>query len=106
MSEAKTCRRTIMILTGVILVSGLIIFWKFIVGNQILAYTDIGSDTYDQYLMSYQTIINHLKTGNFSLWDFKNGYGSNLDAMNLYDPFLIMIYITGVLFSAEKIYDL
>ncbi|MCI6996631.1 MAG: YfhO family protein [Eubacterium sp.] len=106
MREAKTCRKTIMILTGLILVSGLIIFWKFIFGNQILAYTDIGSDTYDQYLMSYQTIINHLKTGNFSLWDFKNGYGSNLYAMNLYDPFLIMIYITGVLFSAEKIYGL
>lgn len=106
MNESKTCKKAMIILTGLIMMSGLIIFWKFIFGNQILAYTDIGSDTYDQYLMSYQTIINHLKSGNFSLWDFKNGYGSNLYAMNLYDPFLIIIYITGILFGAEKIYGL
>lgn len=106
MNELKTCKKTMMILTGLILVSGLIIFWKFIFGNQILAYTDIGSDTYDQYLMNYQSMIHHIKNGNFSLWDFKNGYGSNLYAMNLYDPFLMMIYLTGVLFGAEKIYGI
>lgn len=106
MSKAKTSKKTMMILTGLILVSGLIIFCKFIFGNQILAYTDIGSDTYDQYLMSYQSLIHHMKNGNFSLWDFKNGYGSNLYAMNLYDPFLILIYMTGVLFGAEKIYGI
>ena len=106
MNKAKTCKKTMVILTGLILVSGLIVFWKFIFGNQILAYADIGSDTYDQYLMSYQSVINHLKSGNFSLWDFNNGYGSNFYVMNLYDPFLIVIYLTGVLFGTKKIYDI
>ena len=56
--------------------------------------------------MNYQSLINHIKNGGFSLWDFKNGYGSNLYAMNLYDPFLMMIYLTGLLFGTEKIYGI
>ena len=33
MNKAKTCKKTMVILTGLILVSGLIVFWKFIFGN-------------------------------------------------------------------------
>ena len=65
MYESKTCKKSIILLTGLLLVSCLFIFRAFLFGNQLLAFTDIGSDTYDQYLMHYQTIINHLQEGSF-----------------------------------------
>lgn len=99
-------RKSMGALTGILLISCIFIFWKFLFGNQILAYTDIGSDTYDQYLMGYQTVINHLRDGSFSLWDGNNGYGTNMFSMNLFDPFLILIYLVGTLFGPDKIYGI
>ena len=92
------------VLTGFLLISCLCIFAQYIFGNQLLAFTDIGSDTYDQYLMQYQTIIQHLREGSFSLWDFNNGFGTNMYAISLFDPFLLLLYLIGVLFGPSKIY--
>ena len=106
MNNIKTGKKSMLILTGLLLVSCLFIFKNFLFGNQILAYTDIGSDTSAQYLMHYQTIINHIQEGSFSLWDFNNGVGINMFSLNLFDPFLMLIYLLGVLLGSEQIYGL
>lgn len=127
MYEAKNCKKTAQyrpervcpadcgpgvswksmgILTGILLISCIFIFWKFLFGDQLLAYTDIGSDTYDQYLMGYQSIINRLRDSSFSLWDGNNSYGNNMFSMNLFDPFLILMYLVGALFGPDKIYGI
>lgn len=106
MYESKTCKKSIILLTGLLLVSCLFIFRAFLFGNQLLAFTDIGSDTYDQYLMHYQTIINHLQEGSFSLWDFNNGFGINMFSLNMFDPFLLLLYLFGTLFGVDKIYGM
>lgn len=104
MKKTQINKKSMLCIGILLLISCLFIFKKFLFGNQILAYTDIGSDTYDQYLMHYQGIINHLKNGTFSLWDFTNGYGANVYTYNLFDPFLILLYLFGTLFGAEQIY--
>ena len=38
-----------------------------------MIFNDIGSDTWQQYIMNYTSIVNHLRDGSFSLWDFNNG---------------------------------
>ena len=56
--------------------------------------------------MHYQTIINHLQEGSFSLWDFNNGFGINMFSLNMFDPFLLLLYLFGTLFGADKIYGM
>lgn len=106
MCQAKTSGKSISLLLGLLLLSCLFIFAPFLFGDKLLAFTDIGSDTYDQYLMHYQTIISHLREGSFSLWDFNNGFGVNMFSLNLFDPFLMLLYLFGVLAGAEHIYGL
>ncbi len=104
MSQARTNKKTIGILSGLLLITCLVVFHKFIFGNLVPVFTDIGSDTYDQYLMHYQTIIHHLLEGDLSLWDFNNGMGINLFSLNLFDPFLMLLYLYGSLFGVSHIY--
>ena len=61
-----------------------------------MIFNDIGSDTWQQYIMNYTSIVNHLRNGNFSLWDFNNGLGINQFNFNLFDPFLMLLYGAGV----------
>lgn len=104
MCQNKTGKRSVLILEGLLLVSCLFIFGSFLFGNDLLVFTDIGSDTYDQYLMHYQTIISHLQEGSVSAWDFNNGFGINMFSLNLFDPFLMLLYLFGWLTGREHIY--
>lgn len=106
MKEIKIQKKSIGILLGVVLISSILVFKNFLFGGQYLAYTDIGSDTAGQYLMHYQTIINHLREGSFSLWDFNNGVGINMYSLNLFDPFLMVIYGLGTVLGNKVIYEM
>lgn len=98
----KTKKRKQDLLTAFALVimlglSCLVIFKDYLFGNQLLIFNDIGSDTWQQYIMNYTSIVNHLRAGDFSLWDFSNGLGINMFNFNLFDPFLMLLYAFGVL---------
>lgn len=72
------------------------IFRDYLYGNDLMIFNDIGSDTWQQYIMNYTSIVNHLRDGSFSLWDFNNGLGINQFNFNLFDPFLMLFYGVGV----------
>lgn len=72
------------------------IFRDYLYGNDLMIFNDIGSDTWQQYIMNYTSIVNHLRNGSFSLWDFNNGLGINQFNFNLFDPFLMLLYGVGV----------
>lgn len=72
------------------------IFRDYLYGNELMIFNDIGSDTWQQYIMNYTSIVNHLRDGSFSLWDFNNGLGINQFNFNLFDPFLMLLYGVGV----------
>lgn len=72
------------------------IFRDYLYGNDLMIFNDIGSDTWQQYIMNYTSIVNHLRDGSFSLWDFNNGLGINQFNFNLFDPFLMLLYGGGV----------
>ena len=98
----KTKKRKQDLLTAFALVimlglSCLVIFKDYLFGNQLLIFNDIGSDTWQQYIMNYTSIVNHLRAGDFFLWDFSNGLGINMFNFNLFDPFLMLLYAFGVL---------
>ena len=77
-------------------VSCCFMFRDYLFGNELMIFNDIGSDTWQQYIMNYTSIVNHLREGNFSLWDFSNGLGINMFNFNLFDPFLMLLYAIGV----------
>ena len=70
--------RTVLILEVLLFFSGLLIYSQFVFGDRFLAFgtfADVGSDTVQQYLMHYHSVVNHIRDGNVSFWDFNNGFG-------------------------------
>lgn len=89
--------KTRLLLLAALFVSCLVIFNRYIFGNEVMVFNDVGGDTWQQYTMHYASIVNHLREGNFALWDFTNGFGTNMFNMNLFDPSLMLLYLLGVL---------
>lgn len=89
--------RFVAYLLGLMLLSACFMFDDYLFGDQLMIFQDIGSDTWQQYIMNYSAIVNDIRDGSFSLWDFSNGFGVNLFNFNLFDPFLMLLYGLGVL---------
>lgn len=86
-----------------LLISCMIMFGQYLFGNSLMTFNDIGSDTWQQYVQQYATIIRHLQEGNLTFWDFNNGLGTNMLSLNLFDPSLMLIYLLGTIFGISKI---
>lgn len=84
------------LLFGIMWISCMVMFTDYLFGNELMIFNDIGSDTWQQYIMNYTSIVNHLRDGSFALWDFTNGVGVNVFNFNLFDPFLMLLYGLGV----------
>lgn len=97
----KECRAQILLLMFLLLGS-FYVLQEYLFGNQLLVFNDIGSDTWQQYVMQYATVVKHLREGNFTLWDFYNGLGTNMLSMNLFDPSLMLLYLLGCLLGTQK----
>lgn len=95
--------QSLLLLWGLILASCLIIFRSFLFGDLLVVFNDSGSDTRQQYLMQYATIVNHLKNGNYSLWDLNNGFGASMFSLNMSNIFLMLVYLAGYLFGIGRI---
>lgn len=99
--------QTRLLLLAALFFSCLFIFRSYLFGNLIMVFDDVGGDTWQQYTMQYASIVNHLRAGNFSLWDFTNGFGINLFSLSLFDPSLMLLYLIGVILgSAHMLYYL
>lgn len=97
-NEKKVQRALVLCL----LLGSFFVLWEYLFGEKLLVFNDIGSDTLQQYVQQYATIVNHLREGNFTLWDFYNGLGTNMLSMNLFDPSLMILYVLGVIFGTQK----
>lgn len=95
--------RSLILIWGLTGLSCLFIFRRFLFGNWLVVFSDAGSDTKQQYLMQYSTIVNHLRDGNLSLWDFNNGFGTSMFALNMSNIFLMLVYLAGYLFGVGRI---
>lgn len=96
MDKKNTSVKVMSLLAALLIISSCFMFRDYLFGNQLMVFNDIGSDTWQQYIMNYTSIVNHLRDGSFSLWDFNNGMGINLFNFNLFDPFLMLLYAIGV----------
>lgn len=102
-NKGKVSLITLICLWGLILAAGLLIFHNYILGNECMVFGDVGSDTKQQYIMWYNGIANQLRNGGLSAWDFHDGFGINSYYLNLFEPFLWLVYLTGALLGPERI---
>ena len=65
---------------------GLAIFWRFVFGDGVLLYRDIGSDSLTKYYADFVHLSNYIRTDGFPSWSFHIGMGQDL------------AYATGFLF--------
>lgn len=99
--------KTRLLLLAALFFSCLFIFREYIFGELVMVYDDVGGDTWQQYTMHYASVVEHLRAGNFSLWDFTNGFGTNQFCINLFDPSLMLLYLIGVILGpAHMLYYL
>ena len=99
--------KTRLLLLAALFFSCLFIFRDYLFGESVLVFDDVGGDTWQQYTMHYASIVNHLRAGNFSLWDFTNGMGTNMFSLSLFDPSLMLLYLIGVILGpAHMLYYL
>lgn len=106
MRKFLTKERQAPFLLGILLlISAVFIYHRFVFGDELWVFIDpdIGSDTFQQYLPHYHTVVNHIREGTFTFWDFNHGFGTNVFNLNLFDPTLILIYALGVVFGPEHI---
>ena len=85
--------KTKLLLMAALFFSCLFLFREYLFGDLVMVYDDVGGDTWQQYTMYYASIVNHLREGNFALWDFTNGIGINLFSYLQMDPSLILIIL-------------
>lgn len=86
-----------------ICLSALIAYYPYVFGDSIFLFNDIGADTQQQYIMQYNTVVNHIRSGNFSIWDFSSGFGTSLYSLNLFDPSFVLMFAAGALFGPQVI---
>ena len=77
MKNERINRNTILLMWFLVGLGCLYIFHMYVIGNYTIAFYDVGTDGKDQYIMWYNGIVNSLRDGNFSPWDFRNGFGMN-----------------------------
>jgi uncharacterized membrane protein YfhO len=70
----------------ILLCVGLAIFWRFVFGDGLLLYRDIGSDSLTSYYADFVHLSKYIRTDGFPSWSFHIGMGQDL------------AYATGFLF--------
>ncbi len=96
-------QQTRILLLFALLFASVIIFREYLFGQRTLVFNDIGSDTYQLYTMQFASVINHLREGTFSFWDFTNGFGVNQFNLNLFDPSEMLVFAMGWVLGPARV---
>ena len=93
---------TILVLTCAVIATCLVVFNEYVFGGRVMAFFDVGSDTIQQYVPQYSSIVNMLRNGTFALWNSSEGFGINMFLLNMTNPALVVIYALGYFFGTEQ----
>lgn len=80
-----------------------VVYFPFIFGDYTYGYnaSDWGADTFQQYIPFYVDLINSIRDGSFSWWNFNFGLGASyfISQTWLFDPFNIILIAGCLLFG-------
>lgn len=80
-------------LTLVILLGCVAIYGRYLVGSRMFAYADVGSDSLEQYVPFYLSLIRSVQAHDFSGWNYVYGLGTSIMSYQswLLDPFNLLL---------------
>ena len=92
----------------ILIVSLIVIFFKFMIGEEYYMYLDSGLDIVNQYYPYYVNEILNIKEGKFSFWNFDYGFGTSIFNVNAWamDIFGIALVVIGLIVGVSKIHYL
>ena len=92
-------KHPVLLLVLVVFVTAILAYHKYIFEGYLFLFDDMGSDTKQLYIMQYNSVVDHLRSGDLSLWDSTNGFGTSLYQYTLFNPLLWVVYIAGLIFG-------
>ena len=92
-------KHPVLLLVLVVFVTAITAYHKYIFEGWAFLFDDTGSDTKQLYFMQYNSIVNHLRSGDFTFWDSTNGFGTSMFQYTLFNPLLWIIYLIGLIFG-------
>ncbi len=104
-ASRKRTRHELVLLALVLTVGLLAVYWNFYAGVWGFAYLDTGVDTVDQYVPFYLHLLEKVRTGTLSSWDFDYGLGVPITAYQswLNDPFNLVLVPLGLLLGESRL---
>ncbi|HXG37239.1 MAG TPA: YfhO family protein [Bacteroidota bacterium] len=72
-----------------------IVYKDFLLGEKVLLYTDIGSDSVNGFYPNTVHVLDYLKTEGMPKWSFNRGMGQNIFPGSLSDPSLWFLSLVG-----------
>lgn len=105
-SRSRT--RAELALLGLVLAIGLVaLYGNFYLENSAFAYYfgDIGTDTFEQYVPFYSNLIENVRDGTLSVWNFEYGLGVNAPGYQswFFDPFNLIVVPLGLLLGESHL---
>lgn len=91
-SRKKT--RSELVLLGLVVALGLlVVYGRFYAGDLLFSYTDVGSDTSEQYVPYYLSLLRSIREGTLGTWSFDYGLGSSFMSYQSWtlDPFNLVL---------------
>lgn len=73
----------------------LVVYRDFLLGEKVLLYTDIGSDSVNGFYPNTAHVIDYLKTEGVPKWSFNRGMGQNIFPGSLSDPSVLFLSLFG-----------
>lgn len=76
-----------------------IIYGAFYAGNSYFSYSDVGSDTSEQYVPYYINLLDNIRSGSLGFWNFEYGLGTSFMSYQSWtlDPFNVIVIPLGLL---------
>ncbi|MBM4310596.1 MAG: YfhO family protein [Deltaproteobacteria bacterium] len=89
--KTEDCKHIILLIVLVALLCS-VVYGGFLSGRKFYAYTDVGSDTYNNYWPAYSYFVDVYKTGTFGFWNFEEGLGTSIFTNSdlVFDPFILL----------------
>lgn len=105
--SATRTRAELTVLALTTILGLVIIYWNFYISKSYYAYGigDVGSDTFEQYVPFYVNIIDKVRDGSLSVWNFEFELGVSYASYQswLLDPFNLIVVPLGLLLGDAKI---
>ena len=91
----------LVVLSVLMLITSIFVFFKFIFEGQVFIFADIGGDTEHVYYPFFVSLCRKIQEGDMSLWDFTYGTGANVltrqaDVANIFTYFTFLFGIGGI----------